>query len=326
MRALYPEITPLSDDVLTVSGEHKIYFEECGNRNGIPVIFLHGGPGSGCNENHRRYFDPDMYRIIIFDQRGCNRSLPRGCVEQNTTQDLLQDMEAIRKKLEIDKWMVFGGSWGATLGLAYAEAFPIRVNGMILRGCFLARRQDLDWFAREGVNQIFPDYWQEFISVIPAGERHELIDAFHQRVFGMDDKARIQCARAWSEWAGKVVSYNLEAGNNGGTDKKEEAMNPTRESQKIVNEVSIELHYAKNGYFLEENQLLNNIDSLPEVPVKIIHGRRDLTCTLQSSWKLHQAVPKSELVIVPDAGHLAGEPAMINALITATDEMANLLK
>jgi len=313
MRLLYPEIECNQKFTLSVAN-HIVYYEESGNPEGIPVIFLHGGPGSGSNENHRRYFDPKNYRIIIFDQRGCNRSSPQGSVENNTTQDLLQDIEQIRRELNINKWMVFGGSWGATLGLLYAENYPDRVSGMILRGTFLACQQDLKWFAQEGVNAIFPDYWQDFIRVIPENERNDLVSAFHQRLFGNDEKVKQDCARAWSKWAGKVVTYSLDE-----VDNEEEAI------ETIVHEVSIETHYAKNSYFIKENQVLNNINKLPDVPLSIIHGRRDLTCTFNSSWNLHQALPNSELVVVANAGHLAGEPEMVDALVTATDKMVNLL-
>ena len=314
MRLLYPEIEFNKKYTLSIDG-HTVYFEESGSPEGIPVIFLHGGPGSGCNENHRRYFNPEKYRIIIFDQRGCNRSSPQGSVVNNTTQDLLKDIESIREQLKIDKWMVFGGSWGATLGLLYAVSYPDRVKGMILRGTFLARQQDLNWFIREGANLIFPDYWQSFINVLPEDERQDVISALHKRVFGEDENIKHTCAQAWSDWSSKVVTYTL---NEVKKDEEEDI-------NKILHEVSIELHYAKNSYFIGENQILESIGNLPDVPIIIIHGRRDLTCTLNSSWQLHKALPKSEFVIVPDAGHLAGEPAMVDALVTATDKMCQLL-
>jgi len=313
MRLLYPEIGCNEKFTLSVDN-HIVYYEESGQPEGIPVMFLHGGPGSGSNENHRRYFDPNKYRIIIFDQRGCNRSSPQGSVENNTTQDLLQDIERIRECLSIKHWLVFGGSWGATLGLLYAETYPDRVLGMILRGTFLARQQDLKWFAQEGVNLIFPDYWQDFIRVIPENERNDLIFAFHQRLFGKDEKIKQDCARAWSKWAGKVVTYTLD-----------EVDNEEEDIKTIVSEVLIETHYAKNSYFIKENQVLNDVSKIPDVPLIIIHGRRDLTCTFNSSWLLHKALPNSKLVTIPNAGHLAGETEMVDALVTATDRMADLL-
>ena len=292
---------------------HRIYIEECGNGQGIPVIFLHGGPGSGCNENHRRYFDPEQYRIIIFDQRGSNRSAPQGCIENNTTDTLIRDLERIRQHLSINKWLIFGGSWGATLGLLYAETCPEQVTGMVLRGTFLARKADLEWFAGAGVNRIFPDYWKEFTEVIPAAERNDLVSAYYSRVIEGDRATKEKFARAWSQWAGRVVTYTLPEV------KEEDDINTT------INQVSIETHYAKNRYFLRENQILENVGSIPKVPVIIIHGRRDLTCTLEASWSLHQALPQSEFIIVKDGGHLAGEPPMVDALVTATNRMATLL-
>jgi len=315
MNQLYPELDKYKSSHLDMDVLHQLYVEECGNKDGIPVIFLHGGPGSGCNENHRRYFNPEKYRIIIFDQRGCNRSTPQGCIKNNTTNDLLQDIERIRKHLDIEKWLLFGGSWGATLGLLYAETYPEHVSGMILRGTFLARQKDLDWFVKEGANQIFPDHWDEFLKVIPQQNQADLIDAFYQCLLNVDDEQRVSCARAWSAWASKVVTYSL-----GETANEEEEVIDT-----ILNEVSIELHYAKNKYFIKENQILNDINMIPNVPVMLIHGRRDLTCTLQSSWALYKALPHSILSIIPDAGHLAGETPMIDALIKATDKMSDIL-
>ncbi len=314
MKILYPEIDCLKHFELSVDN-HKIYFEESGNQNGIPVIFLHGGPGSGCNPNHRRYFNPDKFRIIIFDQRGCNRSSPQGSIEKNTTQDLLNDIEAIRETLGINNWLVFGGSWGATLALLYAESFPKRVLGMVLRGTFLARQSDFDWFAKYGANRIFPDYWVNFIGEIPEAERSNLGQAYYERVVNGDRNTKEKFARLWSQWATRVVTYSLAEI----TAQDEESI------ETLINQVSIETHYAKNRYFVKENQILDNIDKIPTVPIRIIHGRKDMTCTLESSWSLHQKLPESEFIIVRDAGHLAGEPAMTDALISATDHMAEIL-
>lgn len=313
MFSLYPELEPFAHSMLDVGDGHSVYLEQCGNPDGIAVIFLHGGPGSGCNPNHRRYFDPGKYRIVIFDQRGCNRSTPRGRIEKNTTADLLRDVERIRAHLQIDQWLVFGGSWGATLGLLYAEQFPQRVTGLVLRGTFLARQRDVRWFAQEGANRIFPDYWEQFIKDIPRQERQDLVAAYHKRLGDKDPQIRQKYARAWSDWATRVVTYNL-------AERKQEQ----EDAQVLVDQVSIETHYAVNRYFIQENRILDGIARIPDVPVIIIHGRRDLTCTLEASWTLHQALPGSEFVIVPDAGHLAGEPAMTDALITATNKMAAL--
>ena len=315
MKSLYPEIPPIFSETLAVDGIHRIYIEETGNKNGIPVIFLHGGPGSGCNENHRRYFNPDYYRIIIFDQRGCNRSSPAGETRNNSTDDLLKDIESIRLRLGIDKWLVFGGSWGATLGLLYAQRHPDRVLALVLRGTFLARQCDLDWFIKDGLNRIFPDAWSDFISIVPGEERANLIETFYSRMQGPDEEEKKRYARAWSAWAGKTVAYLLTEGGN---------FEPGN-IEKIIHEVSIETHYARHRYFIEENQILSNAHKLPAVPVRIIHGRRDLTCVLEASWELHSHIKDSELIIVREGGHLAGEPVMTDALVTATDHMAELL-
>ena len=315
MRELYPEIVASQSYRLKVDQVHTIYVEEAGNRKGIPVIFLHGGPGSGCNENHRRYFNPKKYRVVLFDQRGCHRSKPAGETNNNSTPELLQDIERIREHLGIDKWLVFGGSWGATLGLLYAQSHPSRVSALILRGAFLARKKDLDWFGKSGASMIFPDYWKEFTEIITAPEKDDLISAYHARVHGADRKIREAAALAWSKWAGRIVTYLLPGVEYtpGNVDK-------------TVHEVLIETHYAKHRYFIAENQILDNAAQLPSVPIRIIHGRRDLTCTLDASWSLHQALPDSELVIVKEGGHLGGESVMVDALVTATDEMAKRLR
>jgi proline iminopeptidase len=313
MHVLYPEIDIFAKGMRETGDDHFVYYEQAGRPDGIPVIFLHGGPGSGCNPNHRRYFNPDIYRIVIFDQRGCNRSAPQGSINNNTTQHLLQDIEAIRKLLKIEKWLVFGGSWGATLGLLYAETYPERVAGMILRGVFLARQSDLDWFAKEGVNRVLPEHWEQFVRDIPQEERQDLIAAYHKRLADRNEVVREKFARLWSDWATRVVTWNL-------TEQKNEA----EDIRTTKNQVSIETHYAFHRYFIKENQILDNISKIPEVPVIIVHGRKDLTCTPESSWLLHKALAQSELLILPDAGHLAGEPAMVDALVSATDRMAYL--
>ena len=314
MQTLYPELEPFSKDALVLSYGHSIYFEQSGSETGLPVIFLHGGPGTGCNENHRRYFNPDKYRIIIFDQRGCNRSKPNGCVENNSTQDILEDIESIRNKLDIKKLILFGGSWGATLALLYAEQHQQCVSGIILRGTFLARQCDFEWFAHDGVSRIFPDYWQEYLSNFDEDEMDERLLALHRRVFSDNKEIQLQAARAWALWAGRVVTHSL--------DLKDE-YTLEEDDEKLINEVKIEMHYAKNRYFIEENQILGNISKIPDVPITIIHGRKDLTCLPESSWLVHQCLPGSNYVVVTDAGHLASEPAMVDALITATDQMAD---
>jgi proline iminopeptidase len=318
MRNLYPELEPFAKDALELKNGHSIYFEQSGNKTGLPVVFLHGGPGSGANENHRRYFNPDKYRIIIFDQRCCNRSKPNGCVENNSTSDILDDIESIRNQLDIEKLILFGGSWGATLALLYAEKYPQHITGIILRGTFLARQCDFEWFASGGINsvsRIFPDYWQEYLANFAGDEMNERLQALHHRVFSDNKEIQLEAARAWALWAGRVVTHNLNL--------KEEYVLEEDDDEKLINEVKIEMHYAKNRYFINENQILDNISSIPDVPVTIIHGRKDLTCLPESSWSVHQSLPGSKYVVVTDAGHLASEPAMVDALITATDQMAD---
>lgn len=316
MRTLYPKIEPRLHNYLHTSSTHKIYYEESGNPSGIPIIFIHGGPGAGSTENHRRYFDPKRYRIINYDQRGCNRSSPAGELTNNTTQDLLEDIESIRKKLDIEKWVVFGGSWGATLGILYAQACPETVMAMILRGSFLARRNDIDWFLGNGANRVFPDAWQRFISHIPDAEQHNLFSAYNKRLMSDNPDEVSNAAWHWANWTGRVVTYLLDIGE----------FTPPQDMTSIINETRIETHYGAHSYFIRENQILEQLNLIPDVPIKIIHGRRDLTCTLDASWELHQNLPHSELNIVNEGGHLAGEPVMTDALINATDNLATLLE
>ena len=312
MRTLYPEIEPYNRFNLQVDSVHCLYIEETGNPSGMPVVFVHGGPGVGSNENHRRYFNPDHYRIINFDQRGCNRSVPAGEIRSNTTQDLISDMEQIRSMLHINRWLIFGGSWGATLGLLYAQVYPDHVIGLILRGTFLARQSELDWFVKHGANRIFPDAWARFINHVPVAERDDPISAYFKRIQDADAQVRLAASRHWSNWSAAVVGYLL----------PQDGIDSNDTPDKLISHVAIELHYAKHGYFIAENQILNNTDKIPDLPVILIHGRRDLTCTLDASWALHRAISGSELVIVREGGHLAGEPVMTDALVGATDQFA----
>ncbi len=315
MLELYPELNTFSESVLKSSSGHSVYYEQAGNVSGIPVLFLHGGPGSGCSENHRRYFNPEKYRIILFDQRGCNRSTPNGFIKNNSTQDILNDIESIREELNIDKWLLFGGSWGATLALLYAEHYPQHVLGIILRGTFLARQCDFDWFAKSGVNKIFPDYWEEFMSYFDAEEKKHPIKTLHEKIFSDDTQVQLKAAKMWALWAGRVVTSNI----------TNDYVLEIEDENKLISEAKIEMHYAKNKYFISENQILENISKVASVPITIIHGRKDLTCLPESSWSVHRALPDSKLVMVSEAGHLASELSMVNALISATDEMAEFL-
>lgn len=318
MRTLYPELACFATDHLTSGDGHHVYFEQSGDPQGVPIIFLHGGPGSGCNEKHRRYFDPQQYRIIIFDQRGCNRSMPNGCVTDNTTQLLLADMESIRKSLNLSKWVLFGGSWGSTLALLYAQSYPQYVSGMILRGSFLARSSDLNWFLKHGVNQIFPEYWQEFVAGFSANEQECLEHALYTRIFSDDAKMQLETARAWALWSGRVVTHSLDLPEPYALDEDDD--------EQLLNTVRIEMHYAKHQYFISENQILDHVSDLPDVPVTLLHGRRDLTCLPQSSWALHKRIAGSKLHVLPTAGHLTSEPVMVDALVSASVDILSVLE
>ena len=312
MQILYPEIKPYAEHRLEVSDTHNLYIEECGSPDGIPVVFIHGGPGGGCETDHRRFFDPEKYRIILFDQRGCGRSKPHASLVENTSQDLINDMEAIRVSLDVDRWMLFGGSWGSTLGLLYAESFPDRVTAMVLRGIFLGRENDNKWLYQEGANCIYPDYWEDFSSHIPEDERGDLLTAYYKRLTGANELARMSSAKAWSLWEARMATLH--------TSHKmiEQASDP----HLALSLACIEAHYFVNKCFISENQILENIDKINNIPGIIVHGRYDMICPLENAWSLHHAWPVSELHIVRDAGHSAGEAGNIDALVRATRTMA----
>ena len=309
---LYPAIEPYKVHRLKVSDLHELQVEESGNPEGKPVLFLHGGPGGGTSPKHRRYFDPAKYRIILFDQRGCGLSTPYAEVRENTTWDLVADMERIRERLDIDRWMVFGGSWGATLGLAYAEAHPRRVTELILRGIFLLRQREVDWLYQEGASRIFPDAWEPYRDAIPEGERGDFLKAYAQRLLSEDPAVNLPAAKAWSIWEGAtsklipdpdfIASYGDEA--------------------TTLAFARIECHYFLNKGWLEEAQLLRDAPKLGGLPGTIVQGRYDMVCPLESAWALSQAWPEADLVIVPDAGHSAYEPGISRALVAATDRFA----
>jgi proline iminopeptidase len=313
MRSLYPAKQPNLAEQIDVGDGHKIYLEEAGNSTGIPVVFLHGGPGSGCKPSHRQFFAPDKYRSVLLDQRGSGRSTPYGGVEANSTQHLVADLEYVRQRLEIEQWVLFGGSWGAALALCYAETHPERVLGMVLRGTFLARRRDVDWFFTEGANRLLPRGWDAFKQVV--GDPPDMVEYLYRTVFGDDVGAAERVARAWSRWSGEVVTYAIDNIGGEGDESMSSVMAKTR----------LEFHYAKHRYFMSENQLLDNVDRLPDVPVMIIHGQRDLTCTPDAAWALHRAISGSTLRILRTAGHLSGESIMTDALLDAADEMAKLI-
>ncbi|MDD2660542.1 MAG: prolyl aminopeptidase [Methylococcales bacterium] len=314
MKTLYPEISPYHTFFLETGSQHSVYVEQSGNPNGFPVVFLHGGPCSGTKPDHRRFFNPKYYRIILFDQRGCGLSLPFGELENNTSQDLIDDMERIREHLAIDQWLVFGGSWGAALGLLYAQQHQEKAAGMIIRAVFLARQLDLDWFARDGANRIYPEQWQRLVESIPEQGRENLVQGLCDALWGEDEVTKRRAAREWMAWGGQVA-----LGND---------FQPLAQSHhitgKMVKQARMELHYAKYKYFIKENQILENCPILSNIPVTIIHGRKDLVCPIEAGMKLHQALPHAGYIVLPNAGHIAQGPEMIDALVSATDEFITL--
>lgn len=315
LRELYPAIAPYHTDTLQVSNLHYIYFEQAGNPQGQPVVFLHGGPGGGINSIYRQYFDPQKWRIILFDQRGCGLSTPHAELRENTTWELVSDIEKLRTHLGIDQWVVFGGSWGSTLSLAYSQTHPKACKGLILRGIFLLRQQELRWFYQEGASYIFPDAWEAYLQPIPVAERHDLITAYHKRLTSDDRTIRAEAARAWSIWEGSTSKLLPDPGlqQRFGEDQFADAF------------ARIECHYFVNRGFLEtEDQLLRNCDRIRHLPTVIIQGRYDVVCPMASAWELHQALPEAEFIIVADAGHSMTEPGIRSALIQATDRFVAL--
>jgi proline iminopeptidase len=275
-------------------------------------VFLHGGPGAGCEDWHRQFFDPERYRIVLYDQRGCGRSVPHATLENNTTQTLVSDLESVRKHLGIDKWVVFGGSWGSTLGLVYAQAHPGCVLGLILRGIFLCRPRDIHWFYQEGASYLLPDYWEDFLQPIAEHERDDLVGAYYRHLTGEDEVARMAAARAWSLWEGRASTL-LPRGS---------VVDHFTRPHTALSLARIECHYFMNDSFLESGQILNNAGRLGEIPGVIVHGRYDVVCPVEQAWALHTVWPQSQLRIIPDAGHSAAEPGIVDALVTATDQFA----
>jgi proline iminopeptidase len=314
MKTLYPELNPNHIFFLKTDSPHLVYVEESGNPEGIPVIFLHGGPCSGTKPDHRRFFDPERYRIILFDQRGCGQSKPFGEIEKNTTQDLIDDMERIREHLSISRWLVFGGSWGAALGLLYAQQHSGRVLGMILRGVFLARQTDMDWFLKNGAGRIYPEQWQRLYESIPSRDRVNLLQGLCHAISGEDEIARRRVAREWSAWGGQVA-----LGNAFQVDENSHV------GEQMVKQAAMELHYAEHSYFIEENQILDHCNKLQGIPTMIIHGRNDLVCPIEAAFSLHHALPEAEMIVLPNAGHIAQNDDMIDALVAATDKFAGQL-
>lgn len=315
MRTLFPEIKSNTHYTLRVDATHTLFVEESGNENGIPVVFLHGGPGAGCEPWHRQFFDPERYRIILYDQRGSGRSTPHASLENNTTQHLVSDLEALRSHLGISQWLVFGGSWGSTLALVYAQTHPQAVLGLILRGIFLCRKQEIDWFYQQGASRIFPDHWQEFIAPIPESERNDLVSAHYKRLTSDDEIARMASAKAWSIWEGRASTLR----------PKTSVVDFFGSAHTALSLARIEAHYFRHNSFLEDNQILNNVGQLRDIPGLIVHGRYDIVCPVENAWELNHCWSGSTLQIVPDAGHSASEPGTAHALVTATDNFAEML-
>ena len=316
MYKLFPEIKPHARHRLKVAAPHELHIEECGNAKGLPVLFVHGGPGAGCEEYHRCFFDPNLYRIILFDQRGSGKSTPHACLEKNTTQDLVADMEAIRVHLGVERWVLFGGSWGSTLSLVYAETHPERVLGLILRGIFLCRPWEIHWFYQEGANRVFPDHWQEFIAPIPEAERHDLLQAHYRRLTGNDEVARMASAKAWSLWEGRAATLL----------PNKHVVDFFGSPHTALSLARIEAHYFAHHTFLEPDQILRQAYRLKDIPGALVHGRYDMVCPIQNAWDLHHAWPTAQLEIVPASGHSASEPGTVHALVLATNSMAVRLR
>ncbi len=314
MLTLYPEISPRKEFYLSVSAGHELWVAEYGNPQGIPAVFLHGGPGAGCESYHPRFFDPTRYRIILFDQRGSGRSRPHASLEQNTTAHLIEDIEAIRHHLEVDKWVVFGGSWGSTLGLAYAQAHSDKVLGLVLRGIFLCRPEDIEWFYQQGASAIFPDYWKDYQAVIPVNERDNMVAAYYRRLTSEDKKEQMRAAREWSLWEGRTSTLHPKSSVTKYFGDESVALSLAR----------IECHYFMNNSYLEPNQLLRNAHCLVNIPGYIVHGRYDVVCPMNQAEALHDAWPQANYYIAPTSGHSATEAEIVSALVKSTNELANL--
>ncbi|MGB3533656.1 MAG: prolyl aminopeptidase [Microcoleaceae cyanobacterium] len=313
MRELYPAIEPYTQGNLQVSDLHTLYFEQSGNPEGKPVVVLHGGPGGGCLPQYRQYFNPQQWRIIMFDQRGCGKSTPHAELRDNTTWDLVADIERLRHHLNIEQWTVFGGSWGSTLSLAYSQTHREACNGLILRGIFMLRPQELRWFYQEGASYIFPEAWQAYIKPIPIEEQDNFLQAYYKRLTSDDLSVQLEAAKAWSIWEASTSKLYSNT----------DLIAKFGDSQFATAFARIECHYFMNkGFLKSENQLLENIDKIRHIPGVIVQGRYDVVCPMKTAWELHQAWPEAELIVIPDAGHSMSEPGILSALIEATDQFA----
>lgn len=310
VRELYPAIEPYGTGRLRVSAIHELAYEECGRPDGTPAVFVHGGPGGGTSPDYRRFFDPSAYRIVLYDQRGCGKSTPHASLDENTTWDLVEDLERLRTHLGIERWVVFGGSWGSTLALAYAERHADRVRALVLRGIFMLRPHEIRWFYQEGASFIFPDAWEGFLAPIPEAERHDLVAAYHRRLTGDDPAERRTAARAWSTWEATTSRLYVDP----------EIIGHFSEDEFAAAFARIECHYFVNGGFFETpDQLLDGVDAIRDIPAVIVQGRYDVVCPMTTAWDLHRRWPEADFQVSPDAGHAAIEPANLDRLVTATD-------
>ena len=315
MKTLYPEINPFNEGYLKVSELHEIFYEECGSKGKKAVVFLHGGPGGGIQPNYRRYFDPNEYHIVLFDQRGCGKSKPFAEIEENTTWDLVEDIEKLRVHLGIEKWSVFGGSWGSTLSLIYAQTHPESVDALFLRGIFMLRKKEIDWFYQEGASKIFPDAWEKYIAPIPTEERDDFVKAFYKRLTSENKDIRSEAAKAWSVWEASTSKLI----------QSSELMDSFAGDEFADAFARIECHYFTNkGFFKDEDQLLKNIDKIRHIPAIIVQGRYDVVCPMESAWELHRAWPEAKLEIIDDAGHSLSEKGITSALIESTERYAKI--
>ncbi|MFN2515986.1 MAG: prolyl aminopeptidase [Pyrinomonadaceae bacterium] len=314
MKTLYPEIEPFDAGRLKVSPVHELYYEQSGTPKGKPAVFLHGGPGGGLVPEYRRYFNPEIYRLVLFDQRGSGKSTPHASLEDNTTWHLVEDIERLREHFGIDRWLVFGGSWGSTLSLAYAQTHPKRVNALVLRGIFLCTPKEIAWFYQDGANAIFPDTWEEYVREIPEAERADLLHAYHRRLMSDNEAVRLKAAKAWSIWEGSTSKLFPD----------QNLIEHFAEPETALALARIECHYFVNNVFFDsDNYLIEHIDKIRNIPTVIVQGRYDIVCPIMSAWELHRAWPEAQLKIIPDAGHSISEPGIIDALVEATDRFSS---
>ena len=312
-RTLYPPIEPYETGMLDVGDGHSLYWERCGTPGAKPAVFLHGGPGSGCSPKQRQQFDPKKYDVLLFDQRGCGRSTPFASLEDNSTWHLVADIERLRELAGVDQWMVFGGSWGSTLGLSYAQTHPARVTGLVLRGIFLFRQSEVDWLYKYGASELYPEGWQDFVGLVQEGERGDVVEAYYRRLTSEDPATRLAAAKAWSMWEGLTVTLLPDP----------QMLKEFTEDQHAIAVARIECHYMRNLGWLDDDQLLENAHKLKGIPGVIVQGRHDCCTPPSAAWALKQAWPEVELEIVPDGGHLFTEPGITDGLVRATDRFAS---